>query len=229
MYEDLCVIVPTLNERGNIKKFVLLSRIFCPNSKIIFADDGSEDGTREIVQNYKDKNIVLLDRKYKKIHGLTASVLDAIDFCDRPYFVVIDVDMQHPIDKIKDIYNELKRGADVVVGNRVKIKENWPFSRRLISKTAILLGSIRLRFAGVKVKDPISGFFGMSTELAREIMSYRYLKFELEGYKVLFDFLKYMLKGVKISNIDYVFNVRERGQSKLRPKVMFSYFRSLLK
>lgn len=227
MYEDLCIITPTLNEKDNISRFIELCKKFYPMAKLIVSDDGSKDGTKEIVLKYK--GVIFLDRKKEPVHGLAASVVDAINTCDRDYFIVIDADLQHPIEKIKDIYDRLNKGYDIVIGRRIKITEKWPIFRKLISKTAILLGRVRLMFKRVKIKDVMSGFFGFRTNLAREILSDYYYKFELNGYKILFDFLKYLPKRAKVSEMDYVFSMRKQGKSKINKKIMFYYFRSLFK
>lgn len=98
VFADTTIIIPTLNESAAIGKLLgfLLNKY--PESRIIVCDDGSRDGTPEIVRSFK--GVQFLDRSDKEIHGLTVSVLDGISITTTKYFVVIDGDCQHPLIKL---------------------------------------------------------------------------------------------------------------------------------
>lgn len=223
-YSDTTIIIPTYNEEGNIGILIDKLREF-KGIRIIVSDDGSRDKTQEIV---KKKKAMLIDRSDKPVHGLTGSVMDAILKTNTNFFVVIDADFQHPPEKIKEMVKKLREGNDVVVGNRIKT-ERFSFSRRLISKTAYLIGYLRLIFKKFPKYDIVSGFFGGKTNMAKKIIQEKYNKFELRGYKILFDLLKYLPSSTKTSKVDYEFGMRKHGQSKLNKKVVYYYFRSLFK
>lgn len=225
MYNNLAIIIPTLNEAENIGKLIPLLKKQYPKAEIIIADDGSTDSTKEIA----GKKAILIDRTNESIHGLCASVIDSIKYTKRKFFVVIDADLQHPPGKIKELVNALSKGNVLVVGKRVKIKEEWPLARRIISKTATLLGRIRLLNKNFKCSDIVSGFFAGRTSLIKKIISEKEQKFEKKGYKVLFDILKYLPKDAKVREVPYAFSIRTKGSSKLSKKIIFYYFRSLLK
>ncbi|MDE1811004.1 MAG: glycosyltransferase, partial [Candidatus Micrarchaeota archaeon] len=91
-YSDVTVIVPTLNEGGNITKLIGILTKSYPKISVIVSDDGSKDGTAEYVRKIGRKNprIRLLDRKREKIHGLTASVIDAALIAKTDQIVVMD-------------------------------------------------------------------------------------------------------------------------------------------
>lgn len=228
-YQDTTIIIPTFNEEKNIALLIDKIKKLLPKAKIIVTDDGSVDKTQMIARK-KGANVVnVLDRTNKPVHGLTISVMDAINLCKTPYFVVIDADFQHPPEKIKEIVDKLRAGAGIIVGNRIKVNKNWSVSRKIISKTAYLLGCLRLMFKQFPKYDIVSGFFGGRTELAKQVIAKNYSNFELKGYKVLFDILKYLPSDTRVGKVDYEFGIRQSGTSKLNKKVMFYYFRSLLK
>jgi len=56
-----------------------------------------------------------------------------------------------------------------------------------------------------------------------------YDKYELAGYKVLFDTLKYLPKNTKVYQLKYDFGLREAGASKINYRHVLYYFRSLFK
>lgn len=224
---NAAVIIPTFNEAGNIEE--LISRVVKDNEgiRVIVADDGSTDGTRQIVRNLskKNKNVALLDRSKEKIKGLTISVVDAAKTVKADCFVVIDADLQHPPEKVREIVKALE-SYDAVVGTRRSIPNDWPLKRKLISKTATMLARLRLMR---NVKDPVSGFFGARTALFKEVFNKNEKKFEPKGYKVLFDFLKYCPRQTKIGAVYYEFGLRKSGSSKISNKQIKLFFKSLFK
>ncbi len=220
--KDLTVIIPTLNEEKNIAKVI---KRLSKNIKVIVADDGSKDATQEVVKKFK--NVVFLDRSKERVKGLTASIIDAVKIVKTKYVVVIDGDMQHPPEKVDDVYQKLK-SVDVVVATR-KSKVGWSLKRKFISKVAIILAKMRLFGKGVKCKDPVSGFFGIKTRLFKKILKNYEEKFEKPGFKVLFDILKYCQSGVSIGEIYYNFGLRRGGESKIGSKQYLTFVRSLFK
>ena len=135
----------------------------------------------------------------------------------------MDGDLQHPPEKIKEIVRELRKGNDLVAGARRKVFE-WSLDRRIISKVATWLGKTRLLLKGATCDDILSGFFGIKTKIIQEINKNR---FEIQGYKILFDILKNIDKNTKIKNIYYEFGMRKRGHSKIGLKQVISFLKAL--
>lgn len=232
-YDQLTVIIPTLNEEKNIYELLYYIDTQYANIHVIVADDGSNDRTQLMVTqyNYKNPNFELLNRSKCATHGLTASVLDALLQVKTEYFLVIDGDFQHPPEKISEMYAKLFfwQDNDIVVGTRNKIIKDWAFVRRLASQTAIFIGRLRLLSRGIYCKDVVSGFFGGKTRLFQEVVKKHESKFEKEGYKVLFELLKYIDKKVRIGSIYYDFGMRKRGKSKMNTTHVIAYLKSVFK
>ena len=230
-YSNTTIIIPTLNEERNITKMIDTLVKLYKDVTIIVADDGSKDKTQDIVleKNKKNKNIVLLDRTNKIVKGLTASVYEAILQTKTKFFVVIDGDLQHPPEKIKEIVKSLEKGNKIVIGEREKVLVKWPWHRKLISKGAIFLGKIRLIGKGILTKDVMSGFFGGNTKFVKIIIKDKENKFEMSGYKILFDILKLLPKKTEIGSVKYIFGLRSEGESKIGKKHIVLYFKSLFK
>lgn len=222
-YKDVTVVIPTLNEENNIGKLVALLRKTYKGMTVIVVDDGSKDHTQAIAKN---AGALVLDRNKEAIHGLCISVLFGLKLVQTPYTIVMDGDMQHPYEKIAEIAEKLQH-CSVVIGTREQVLNDWPWHRRLMSKFAIVLGHCRLFFSGVYCDDIVSGFFGIHTQLFKEVVAKHYKKYELQGYKVLFDTLKYLPRGTKIYQLKYDFGLREAGTSKINWRHVLYYFRSL--
>ncbi len=229
-YKNVTVIIPALNEESNISAIISQIRKSYKNIRIIVADGGSADNTLKIVRKIKNagKNVRLLENTGKGIKGLTASVIDGVRCAEGKYIIVMDADLQHPPETIKDIVEKLKEN-DLVVACRKKLPKEWPLTRRLISKTAVLLGRIRLAKKRFKVSDVVSGFFGVRTELIKNVLDKNEERFEKQGYKILFELLKYCPADAKVSQVYYDFRLRKSGSSKINKKHVWIYFKSLFK
>jgi len=230
-FSDVTVIIPTLNEQRTIPELLRLLTEFYPGLNVIISDDGSKDGTQQIVKEFslKNSNIQLLDRTKKKIHGLTASVADAIKQTRTEYFVVMDGDLQHPPEKIAEIVKKIQQGNALVIGTRGEFAEGWVFSRIVMSRVATALANLRLFMAGVRIKDPMSGFFGGNTKLVEKIVKKKENELELRGYKILMDILKYMPQGTALSEICFKFGLRREGKSKTNFRIAWLFFKSLFR
>ncbi len=228
-YTNLTVIIPTLNEEKTIS--MLLEKIegITPHANVIVSDDGSKDNTKRLVDGFEgDLSVKFLDRKNEPIHGLTISVLDAIEECKTRYFLVMDGDLQHPAESLPQFYVKLEEGYNLVAGNRVKVIGKWPIQRKLMSYVARYLGSFSLMIRRRnRVKDIMSGLFASETNIWKQTISNHGKDFILEGYKVLFDFLKIHKNKLKISHVNYVFGTRDFGESKINKKVIWKFFKSL--
>lgn len=226
-FADTTVIIPTLNESATIGKLLKILFRTYPGADVIVCDDGSMDGTAQIVRSFSGSRF--LDRSNEEVHGLTASVLDGICWTATPYFVVIDGDCQHPPDKIIDIIKLLRAGNHLVVACRSDVP-HWALHRRIISYLAAKLGATLLFIRGSPgCNDILSGFFGGNTAFVKDIIHRKKDSFELEGYKVLFDILKVSPRNIKISEVNYVFRTRAGGESKMNSQIIWKYFKSIFK
>ena len=147
---DLSLVIPTYNEKENIS--ILIQKVFQEfkknkiNGEIIVVDDNSPDKTWEVVENLKriHKNLKLIKRNWRT--GLSSAVLEGWKIANGRILGVMDADLSHPPEKIKELFWAIKKGrADFTIGSRYvkggKIK-GWNLKRKLTSKTATLLSRI---------------------------------------------------------------------------------------
>ncbi|MGC9780211.1 MAG: glycosyltransferase [Candidatus Heimdallarchaeota archaeon] len=228
-FSDVTVITPTFNEGENIGPLLEVLTEKYQGIKIIVADDGSVDGTREQVREFHEKNpgVQLLDREDEPIHGLTISVLDAIKMADTKYYVVMDCDFQHPPEKVGEIVVRLLEGYHYVAGERDEIPD-WPFTRRLISWGASVIGKFsHWIHRSASCGDVMSGFFGGETDYSRKIIKANPERFRAKGYKVMFELMKHSSKKeTKVGRVGFVFSPRTRGESKISSKHVIEFLKS---
>jgi len=107
-YEDITLILPTLNEEQTIVKSIKYVLKEFPEMKILVVDGNSKDRTAEIVKEFasQNKNVSLLQN---------SAVIDGVEKAKTKYIISLDEDLQHPLNKIKIIAEKLKQGNDVVI------------------------------------------------------------------------------------------------------------------
>ncbi len=230
-FNDLTFVIPTLNEAGNVVEITKKLSGMYKGASILFADDGSNDGTiKEIKMLEKSYNVILLDRSEKKVHGLTASVIDGMLHASTPYAIVMDADMQHPVEKAAELYKKLKQGFDIVVASRASLG-SMPVFRRIVSKSTILFAILVFKIRRKRtVRDMTSGFFGVKTGFFKEAAKGNEKRFVLCGYKVLIDLLRISGSRAKVAEIRYSsLNGRKYGKSKASARHMAEALLSILK
>jgi len=229
--KSLSVIVPTYNESKNIVGILDSLRKHLPigtDTEIIVVDDNSPDGTGNIVEEYaknskkeNTQSVQIIHRKTER--GLSSAILTGIKYAKGDAVVVMDGDFSHPPQTIPKMIDELQKSEyDIVVASRYvnggSVK-GWPFKRKIISKGATKIARHGL---GIKIKDPMSGFFAFKRSIINNI------KFDAIGYKILLEILV-KARGVKVKEIPYEFINRKEGSSKLDTSVAIDYVKSLWK
>ncbi len=227
-YSNITVIVPTLNEEENIKRLLEQIHGLYPSINTIVVDDGSTDQTVKKVMELmeQNENIRLIDRRDEKVKGLTISIRDGILATKTKWFMVMDGDFQHPPEYLADAFKCIEKDADLIVGKRIKIEE-WPFTRKMISYGAQVLGKIALFVRRrQRPSDIMSGFFGGKTAILKEFAKNDKI-LEFTGYKFLFDVLKVFPRDKTICEFGYIFRNREFGTSKIGRKQIIAFAKSL--
>jgi len=222
----ISAIIPTLNEKKNIK--VLCKKLSCVTivSEVIFIDDNSEDGTFKEIQKISSLNNkfigILRDNKEK---NLAASVLTGVCKAKNKLILVMDSDLQHNINYILKMHELFqKTSCDIVIASRFvnnNIAGNMGFIRSILSNLCILLINL---FFKKKTSDPLSGFF-----LCKKNMIIKeYKKFYLRGFKILFDILYNGNRHIKCEDICIVFDKRKYEVTKFNYKIIIIFIKQLI-
>ena len=155
----LSIVVPVYNEQDNLSEFHqnLLTVLQRENYEfeVIFIDDGSTDGSAEIL-----KSIANGDARCKVVHfrrnfGQTAALMAGMDFSSGNVIIPIDADMQNDPDDIPRLLDKLAEGYDLVSGWRknrkdARLTRNFPswVANKIISK----ISGVRLSDYGCTLK-----------------------------------------------------------------------------
>lgn len=212
------VIIPTYKEKENVQK--IIEAIFEMNQgfHILIIDDNSPDGTAEIVKslipNYLGK--LFLEERSGKLGLGTAYIMGFKWGLKRgyQYLIEMDADFSHDPKDLQRLYEACKNdGADMSIGSRY-VKggklENWPFSRKLISKSGALYTRLITR---MPIQDPTAGFVCYSNKVL-SAMNLDLIRFVGYAFQIEMKFVAWKL-GFKIKEVPITFKDRLFGASKM--------------
>lgn len=220
--QRLIIVVPCYNEEeilpysiekltGVIKNLIEKSKI-ASNSGILFVNDGSRDGTWEIIQNEYAKNPYVyglgLAGNVGHQNALFAGLQTAAEICD--FSISIDADLQDDIEVIEQMVDEYLSGADIDYGVRSERKTDTFFKRF----TAQLFYRI-MEMMGVKTVYNHADFRLMSARAMKQLGQYKERNLFLRGMVPLI--------GYKTATVAYARKERLAGESKYPLKKMLSF------
>lgn len=223
---DSLVIIPTYNEKENIEKIIRkvfsLSYFF----EILIIDDGSPDGTADIVKKLQMEFPALHLEQRKGKLGLGTAYIHGFNWAlERPQFEFIfemDADFSHNPDDLIRLREACLKGADVAIGSRyvkgVNVV-NWPMSRVLMSYFA----SMYVRFiTGINIQDATAGFKCYRRKVLKTIALDK-IKFVGYAFQIEMKFTA-INYGFNVVEVPIIFTDRTEGTSKMSTRIFREAF-----
>lgn len=222
---DSLVIIPTYNEKENIEK--IIRKVFSLNYlfEILIIDDGSPDGTAEIVKSLQQEYPALHLEQRKGKLGLGTAYIHGFKWAlsrDYDFIFEMDADFSHNPEDLMRLRQACLEGADVAIGSRyvngVNVV-NWPMSRVLMSYFASMYVRIITR---IDIQDATAGFKCYKRKVLSTIPMEK-IKFVGYAFQIEMKFtaLKY---GFKIVEVPIIFTDRTEGSSKMSTKIFREAF-----
>ncbi len=217
---DTLVVVPTYNEKENIRDIVRAVLAACPQADILFVDDNSPDGTGRIADELgaADPRVHCLHRESKQ--GLGRAYIAGFKWAlDRQYEYIfeMDADFSHNPNDIPRI-REAARAADLALGSRyiggIRVI-NWPLSRLFLSKGAAVYVRI---ITGMPFTDPTGGFKCYRRALL-ETMNLDRIKSNGYSFQIEMTHTAWRL-GFRIVEVPITFEERRSGFSKMSSHIV---------
>lgn len=179
--ETLSLVIPAFNEKARLPALLDVLATSADATvaasglellETLIVDDGSTDGTREIlgstsVANPKMKPIL----DFTQNRGKGAAFALGVDHAEGDYVLLADVDLSTPLEELHKLTDAMQAGADLAIGSRNvagAIVERGPIHRKLLGKA--FNGSVRL-LTGLEVHDTQCGFKLMQTDVAKRLTS----------------------------------------------------------
>jgi dolichol-phosphate mannosyltransferase len=216
------VIIPTYNEKENITLIIEAVFALPKDFHVLVVDDGSPDGTGEIIKQLQKKintsgdiKLHLLERSGKL--GLGTAYIAGFKYGLQKgydYLLEMDADFSHdPKDLVKLYLSCAEAGNDLSVGSRYATGVNvvnWPMGRVLMSYFA----SRYVRFVtGIPMRDTTAGFVCYKRKVL-ETIELDKVKFVGYAFQIEMKF-KAWKYGFRLAEVPIIFTDRTLGQSKM--------------
>lgn len=224
---DSLVIIPTYNEKENVEQMVRtvfgLSKAF----HLLIVDDGSPDGTADIVKRLQSEfpdALHILERKGKQ--GLGTAYIAGFKWAlerDYEFIFEMDCDFSHNPNDLLALYRKCTEdGADVAIGSRyvsgVNVV-NWPMTRVLMSYYA---SAYVRRILGISIRDTTAGFKCYRKKVLQTI-ALDNIKFKGYAFQIEMKFTAIQL-GFNVQEVPIIFTDRQKGTSKMSSKIFKEAF-----
>lgn len=221
MSERGLVIVPTYNERENIRPLIESVLAKDPRLDVLVVDDGSPDGTGKIVDEIAATNSrVFVHHRPGKL-GLGTAYLEGFKWAlERTYDYVfeMDADFSHNPDHLPEFLRRIV-DADLVLGSRYRNGRvtvvNWPMSRLLLSYFANIYARA---VTGLQLYDSTGGFKCFRRKVL-ETIDLSSVKSNGYAFQIEMSFRAWK-KGFRIAEIPIVFVDRTEGESKMSKRIV---------
>ena len=213
------VIIPTYNEKENIEAIIRAVLALEEGFHILVVDDGSPDGTAEIVKRLQatdfPDSLFILERSGKQ--GLGTAYMTGFRWAlehGYDYVIEMDADFSHNPDDLPRLYHACcDGGADLAIGSRycngISVI-NWPIGRVIMSYYASKYVRTMLR---MKVYDSTAGFKCYRRKVL-ETIDFDRIKMRGYGFQIEMKYNAYKL-GFKIAEVPIIFVDRKQGTSKM--------------
>ncbi|MDD3284187.1 MAG: polyprenol monophosphomannose synthase [Patescibacteria group bacterium] len=224
------IVIPTYKEKDNIG--ALIEKI-CEQDiedlHILVVDDNSPDGTAEIVESLISKYPVEIIKRPEKL-GLGSAYVAGFKYAlshNADMLMEMDADFSHFPNKIPNLIDGVKNGADMCLGSR-RVKGGgvigWSFKRKFMSRAAQDFSRL---FLGLKTKD-VTGGFRCYHKRVFDVIDLNNIK--SNGYSFQEEMI-YLLErnNFKIKEIPITFVDRQKGVSKLGFGEVFYFLVNMLR
>ena len=226
------VIIPTYNEKENIEKIIRAVFSLDGEYHILVIEDGSPDGTAQIVRRLQEEypdRLHMIERKGKLglgtayITGFKWSVENGYD-----YIFEMDADFSHNPNDLPRLYEACaKNGADLAIGSRycngISVI-NWPIGRVIMSYYA----SVYVRTVlGMKVYDTTAGFKCYRRNVL-ETIDLDKVRMKGYGFQIEMKYTTFKL-GFNIQEVPIIFVDRTEGTSKMSSGIFGEAFWGVMK
>jgi dolichol-phosphate mannosyltransferase len=201
---DISVVVPVYNEAENLPILVpdLLEVLkgLAKKFEVIFVDDGSSDGSGEVLRGMATRYPSIRILKFKANRGLSAALVAGMREARGDILVTLDSDLQNDPADIPKLVQELGR-YDMATGWRQKREDPW--LKRISSKIG---NAVRNRLSGENIRDSACTLRALKRECIQEIWVFDGM------HRFLSTLVK--MKGYRIIEVPVAHHPRKFGKSK---------------
>lgn len=213
----ISVVVPCYNEELVIKETISRLQKFAESERdyefeLLFVDDGSRDQTLEILHAEAKNDATIRVVSFTRNFGHQVAVSAGIDIALGSAIVIIDADLQDPVEVISEMLSAWRNGFEIVYGQRIARRGETRFKRA----TAFVFYRLLNKFSEVEIPKDVGDFRLIDRRVAET----------LKGMPERDKFLRGMISwtGYKSKAVEYSRNERWAGETKypLRKMIRFA-------
>lgn len=229
---DSIVIIPTYNEKENIKNIIDVVFSLPKEFHVLVIDDGSPDGTADIVKELQEQynsSLFIIEREGKQ--GLGTAYIAGFKWAlehSYEYIFEMDADFSHsPKDLIRLHDACSKQGADMSIGSRYATGVNvvnWPMGRVIMSYYASKYVKFITR---MDIHDATAGFVCYKRKVLETIDLDR-IRFKGYAFQIEMKYTAYSL-GFGLKEVSIIFVNRILGTSKMNAGIFGEAFFGVIK
>lgn len=149
---EISVVIPLFNEATTLealhKRLSMTLQSVGQKHEIIYVDDGSTDGTNEVLRQIRERHPTIKVIVFNRNYGQHAAVIAGFERAQGAVVVTLDGDLQNPPEEIPKLLEKLSEGHDVVGGWRSDRDD--PLVRRILS---FLINRVTSLIVGVRMRD----------------------------------------------------------------------------
>ena len=215
MKKSISIIIPVYNEVDNVEEIVKCVQAIISNLPydcvITFIDDGSDDGTLEIIREQCQLNGNISFISLSRNFGHQNAIKAALDYCTTDCIITMDGDMQHPPELIPQLIEKWEAGNDIVYTVRIDSKKLSGFKR----KTSSIFYKLLNYLSGIEIEEGTADFRLLDKKIVSILCS-------LEEDNL---FWRGLVKwvGFRQASIEYSPELRKFGKSKYTFKKMVAF------
>jgi glycosyltransferase involved in cell wall biosynthesis len=186
---EVSILVPLFNERENLEPlWAKIQEAMAPLGKryeVFFVDDGSTDGSFQVLERLHAENEVVKVVQFRMNHGKSAALAIGFEHASGQVIITMDADLQDDPAEIPNLLSKLQEGYDLVSGWKHRRRD--PISKTIPSK---LFNRVTSLISRIKIHDFNCGLKAYRREVTDNIRVYgelhRYLPVlaHWKGYRV---------------------------------------------
>lgn len=202
----ISVIIPCYNEEGNIGKTIEgildLANGHRYDFEIIAVNDGSKDGTWEVIKKYAKEHDEVKGINLMGNFGQSCAYMAGFDMAKGDYVITVSADLETPLENINKVIDFLDEGYDFVNTNRA---QRWGAGKSGRAKQSGLANMIIGKISKVDMMDRGSGMKGFKKDIAKNLKLYG------EMHRFIPDYVS--IYAPRMVEFDVDFKDREYGES----------------
>ena len=199
----ISIIVPILNEAGNIEPLYQEITKHCPLPfELIWVDDGSEDNSMAEIERLAKDNIWIKAISFSRTFGHQSALLAGMQLASADTIIIMDGDLQHPPSLLPTLISKFNEGYDLVSAKRIHTASINPMKKWASSLFYGFLNFI----ADTRIEENVADFRIFNRKVLKSILSFEERELFLRG---IFSWI-----GFKTTTVPFEAPARSRGRSK---------------